>query len=103
MKKFSKEYLFIDSVLHHHCILLRLHKAISWDNDIVDEIYMVAMCLSEKEKEELFQNTTNLIDTYGVIKIKAFAKQESPYDAREIIISTDNILEIELISNKKEL
>ena len=93
--KFSKEYLFREGVLHHHCILLRLHEAIPWDNGIVDEVYMVDVYLSEKEKEELFQNIASTINTYGMMKIKAFARLESPYKAREIIISTDNILEIE--------
>lgn len=97
--KVSKEYLFREGVLHHHCILLRLYEAIPWDNDFVDEIYMTDICLSEKEKEELLQNIASIINTYGMMKIKAFARQESPYDAREVIISTDNILEIELIIN----
>lgn len=97
--KFSKEYLFMEGVLHRHCILLRLHKAIPWDNDFVDEIYMVDVCLSENEKEGLLLNISNAINTDGMMKIKAFARQESPYDAREITIFTENILEIEIRNN----
>lgn len=99
VNKFSREYLFKECILSCHCILLRLHKAIPWNNNVIDEIFMVDMCLSEKEKEELFLNITNAINTYGVIKTKAFAEQESPYDAREVFISTNNIREIEKINN----
>ena len=100
MGKFSKEYLFRECVLHRHCILLRLKKAIKWDNDVVDEIYMVNLCLKEKEKEQMLLNIANTIDTYGMIEIKAFAGYESKFDERTTSISTNDINEIEFQKNK---
>lgn len=96
MGKFSKEFLFRECVLHRHCILLRLCEPIQWDNDAVDEIFMVDMCLEEKEKEQLLLNIANTINNYGMIKIKAFAGLESPFDARAIVISTSDIIETEI-------
>lgn len=97
MSKFSKEYLFRECVLHHHCILLRLKKAIKWDNDVVDEIFMTDMVLKDLERDQLLLNMANAIDSYGLIEIKAFAEQESPCEAKTVLISTDDIIDIEMI------
>lgn len=96
MRKFSKEYLFRECVLHRHCILLRLSKAIKWDNDVFDEIFMVDMCLEDEEKKRLLLNMANTINNYGMIRIKAFVGQDNPQNARITNISTDDIIEIEL-------
>ena len=98
MGKFSKEFLFRECVLHRHCILLRLDNSIKWDEGFVDEIFMVDMCLEGKEQEQLLLNISQAINTEGIIEIKAFAGQESPYDARKINVSTCNIEEIEKIN-----
>ena len=98
MGKFSKEFLFRECVLHRHCILLHLCKPIQWDNDVVDEIFMVDMCLEDKEKEQLLLNIANTINNYGMIKIKAFVGQENPYNARYFTISTNDIVEIESLN-----
>lgn len=95
MRRFSKEYLFRECVLHRHCILVRLYEPIQWDDMAVEEIYMVDMCLNDAEKEQMAQNIANAINSYGTFEIKAFAGQESPYDAKIILFSTDNIVEIE--------
>lgn len=100
MGKFSKEFLFRECVLHRHCILLRLCEPIRWDNDAVDEIFMVDMCLDNVEKEQMILNIANTIDSYGTIRIKAFAGNENPHDAKNITIYTANIIEIELIKNE---
>ena len=99
MNKFSREYLFRESVLHRHCILLHLSKDILWNDTFIHDIYMVDMCLSEKEQEQLLFNWANCVNTYGIIVIKAYSIEESPFDAREIKISTDDINEIELMNN----
>ena len=97
MSKFSKEYLFRECVLHRHCILLRLKKTIKLGNDVVDEIFMVDMSMDEDNKKLILINIANVIDTYGIIEIKAFASQDSPYEAETVLISTDDVLEIEMI------
>ena len=99
MGKFSKEFLFRECVLHRHCILLRLSEPIQWDDNAVDEIFMVDMCLREKEKEHLLLNMANTINNYGMIKIKAFAIQEEPQNARVFTLSTSDIVEIELLNH----
>ena len=101
MGKFSKEYLFRECVLHRHCILLRLKKAIKWDNDVIDEIFMVDMCLKENCKEQMLINIANVINSYGMIEIKAFAGKNSPNEPKTVKISTDDIIEVEMIKNEK--
>ena len=98
MSKFSKEYLFRECVLHRHCILLRLSKAIKWDNDVVDEIYMVDMSMEKDNQKQILINMTKNIDSYGMIEIKAFAEQYSPHEAKTVLISTDDIIEVEMIN-----
>ena len=61
----------------------------------VEEIYMIDFCLRDAEKEQMVLNIANATNTYGTFEIKAFAGQESPCDARIIMLSTDNIVEIE--------
>lgn len=95
---FSKEYLFRECVLNHRCILLRLYEAIRWNDTFVDEIYLVDICVEEDMHGQLIKNITNSVDTYGEIKIKAFAQSESVYDGKILTISTSDILEIELQS-----
>lgn len=99
MSRFSIEFLFRECVLYHHCILLRLCKAIKWDSDVVNEIFMVDMYMEDFEKELMLINIADGTDNYGAIKIKAFAGQESPYEGKFVLLSTDDILEIE-IQNK---
>ena len=95
---FSKEYLFRECVLHHHCILLRLNRRIvSFDGD-KNEIYMKGFCLSEEQQRQMHLNIARNMETYGFVNIMAFMENESPFDAREIVISTDDIIEIELMS-----
>lgn len=98
MNKISKEYLYRECVLHRHCILLRFRKAIKWNNGVVDEIYMNDMCLKEEEKEQMIRNISNGIKTYGMIEIKAFAGTEDPFCATVFMVSTNDIIEIELIN-----
>ena len=98
MNKFSKEYLFRECILHHHCLLLHLSKSIALDESIVNEVYMTDMCLKEDEKEQLLLNLANSNNTYGVLEIKAYASYESPSEAERILISTNDILEIEFIN-----
>lgn len=96
MNKFSKEYLFRECVLHHHCILLRLSKAIKWDNDEVDVIYMVDMCMTDEKKKQMLVNIAKGLNTFGKIELKAFTDNESPYNAKKVFVLTDDILEIEI-------
>ena len=96
MNEISKEYLYMECVLHRHCILLHLSKTIKWNNDVTNEIYMADMCLEEEEMKQMILNISNGINTYGMIKIKAFAGQEDFYHAKTVMVSTDNIIEIEL-------
>ncbi len=98
MSKFSKEYLFRECVLHRHCILLHLSKAIKWDNDVVDELFMVDMSLDKNDKKQILVNIANVINTYGMIEIKAFASQDSPHEEKTVLTSTDDIIEIEMIN-----
>lgn len=94
--KFSIEYLFRECVMKHHCILLRLYEAIQWNESLVDEIYLVDICVEEDVKKLLIQNITNTVNTYGEIRIKAFALFEGPYEAKVLTICTNQILEIEI-------
>lgn len=96
MSKFSREHLFRECVLHRHCILLHLSKSLRWEKDLINDIYMMDMCLNEKEQEQLLLNWANAVNTYGTIEIKAYRIGESSFDAKNIIISTDDINEIEL-------
>ena len=88
-------------MLHRHCILLRLNKAIKWNNDVVDEIFMIDMYWEENYKKQMLINIANVINSYGMIEIKAFAGQDSPNEAKTVRISTDDIVELEMITNEK--
>ncbi len=99
MKYFSKEFLFRECVLHHHCIMLHLNKSIEWDDELVDEVFMIGFCLSCDEQKQLHMNIINSINTYGILKIIAFANGDNPVKAREVILSTEIIAEIEMLSN----
>lgn len=99
MNNFSKEFLFRECVLHHHCIMLHLNKSIEWDDELVDEVFMIGFCLSDVEQKQFIMNIANIVNTYGIIKINAFTGHEAPSDAREVTISTDNIIEVELVKN----
>lgn len=99
MSKFSKEYLFRECVLHHHCILLHLSKGVLWDDRIIYDINMTDINLIENEQKQLFDNWANTINTYGSLDIKAFAPNESPLEAILISLSTDNIIDLELYNN----
>ena len=92
---FSKEYLFRECVINRHSILLRLYEAIRWNEVFVDEIYLVDICMEEDIQKQLIQNIANSVNTYGEIKIKAFAQFENPYDAKMLTICTSQIFEIE--------
>lgn len=98
MGKFSKEFLFRECVLHRHCVLLRFGTPIKWDEGFVDEIFMVDMSLEGKEQEQLLLNIRQSRNTEGIIEIKAFAGQESPYNAKNVVISTCDICEAEMKS-----
>lgn len=96
MNKYSKEYLFRECVLHHHCILLHLSKGILWDDKIIYDIYMNDIVLKEKEQKQMLDNWANNLNTYGIFVIKAFTQDVSPLDARQISLSIDDLYEIEL-------
>lgn len=98
MSRFSREYLFRECALHRHCILLHLNKAIKWDSDVVNEIFMVDMCLDEDQKKQTHMNIANTIDSYGMIEIKAFVGKDSSYESKKVLISTDDIMEIEMVN-----
>ncbi len=99
MNNFSKEFLFRECVLHHHCIMLHLYNSLEWDDELVDEVFVIGIFLSDDEQRQLIMNIANMVNTYGIIKIKAFADHEAPSDAREVTISTDNIVEVEFVKN----
>ena len=99
MNTFSREYLFRECVLHHHCLLLHLSKGVLWEDKVINDIYMTGMCVNEKEQEQLLLNWAKAFNTYGIIEIKAYRSEESPFDAKNIIISTEDINEIELMNN----
>lgn len=99
MDSFSKEFLFKECVLHHHCIALHLRESIQWNKVKVYVIYMTDIIIKDEEKELLLQNINKGVNTFGYLNVKAFARQESPYEGRNTMISTDNICEIEIANH----
>lgn len=95
--KFSKEFLFRECVLHHHCIALHLRNGIQWDNAVVDVIYMIDIVFTDMEQEQLLNNIARGVNTFGILDIKAFSGQESPYEARSISVSTEDIIGTEMV------
>lgn len=57
--------------------------------------------MEEDNKKQMLINLTKDIDSYGMIEVKAFAEQDSPYEAKTVLISTDDILEVEMVINEK--
>ena len=98
MSSISKEYLYRECVKHRHCILLRLKRAMKWDDVFVDEIYMMDMCLTNEDRDQIITNILCQVDSYGCIDVKAFADNDKPTDIRPIRLSTDDIYEIEMIN-----
>lgn len=70
-------------------------------NDIVvdgkpcGQIIVKEIVLSDNEKEEFLRRSLKAIETNGKFIAKCFRLNESPFDAKEIEIDTNNILEFE--------
>ncbi len=87
---FSKEYLFRECVVHHHCIMLNLYRPIILNGKNVNEIFMNDIILTEDEHKQLLLNIGNGINTEGVMKVVVNVDGD-PNVTQNILISTANI------------
>ena len=79
--------------------MLHLNNSLEWDDELVDEVFMIGVFLSDDEQRQLIMNIANIVNTYGIIKINAFVGHEAPSDARKVSITTDNIVKVEFVKN----
>lgn len=95
MMAYSKEYIFQECTLYNHCLEILLKENIQWGNKLVDTVFVMECCLTEKEMKILADNRANGINTFGYINVRAFiSSSDSVYDTKVISIDTNSIMEV---------
>lgn len=95
MIKIPIEYIFRETFMHKHCVHVTLKNAIIFDEKPIDQLTISEIVLSDNEKEEYLRRCSESVNTYGKFLAKCFWSPNSPFDAKEIEIDTNNIIEIE--------
>lgn len=91
----SIEYIFREVSMRKHCVHVVFENNIVFDGKPCDQLIITEIVLSDDEKEEFLKRTIESTNTYGKFLAKCFRLNESPFDAKEIEIDTNNIIEFE--------
>ena len=95
MGKYSLEYFYLECNSNRHCIEVDLKQPIKIGDKMQYELFVLEVLMSENEAKQVKENITRSIDTnQGEIKVSAFVDRQSPFEATEMTIDLDNILEI---------
>lgn len=92
---FSREYIFRETFIRKHYVHVTFKNAIIFDGNPIGQLTISGKVLSDNEKEEYSRRCLESVNTYGKFLAKCFWSPNSPFDAKEIEIDTNNILEIE--------
>lgn len=99
--QYSKERIFQSCNLHRHCLAAHLKNAVKIDNQYVDIVYILELCVSEEEFKILLHNISNSLNTnHGNITFKGFIDKGNPISPILITLPLENIYEIESIESR---
>ena len=91
----SREYIFRETSIRKHCVNVTLNNALILDSKSINQLTIREIVLTDNEKEQYIRRCSESVNTYGKFLAKCFWTPNSPFDAKEIEIDTNNILEIE--------
>lgn len=95
---FSREYLFQEIFINKRCVGLYLSQPFRWNHELeVNCLFAIDFVLDEYDRTELYQNIKEKKNTFGLITIRAFIEGVAPDNARQVMIDTRMILEVEKI------
>lgn len=83
--------------MRNHYVHVYFKNNIIIGNELCDQFTITEMVLKDDEKDGFLKRISKPINTTGKLMVKGFKLYESPFDAKEIEIDTNNILEIEHI------
>ena len=95
--KYSREYIFRECVLFHHCLGVELSNPVTLgDGGIHREIPIVDIVLNEQEMDILRKNLEQGIETSGMMRIKTFYSTDGVDRVdNEVVIDTKDIIELD--------
>ena len=95
--KYSREYIFRECVLFHHCLGAELSNPVTLDDGrICWEIPIVDIILNRQELDMLQKNMVQGIETSGMMRIKTFYSTDGVDRVdNEVVINTKDIIELD--------
>lgn len=94
---YSKEWFFRECNQYGKAIAVLLRSPIEWEEkELCDNFTVHSLVADEEEQQILFDNILKGVNTNnGIVRVRAFKENMSPFDCKEIDLDLGNILETE--------
>ena len=91
----SREYIFKETFKYKKCVNVTLNNALILDSKPINQLTIIEIVLTDNEKEQYIRRCLESVNTYGKFLAKCFWTPNSPFDAIQIELDTNNIIEFE--------